>query len=195
MNDPLCHDLEWLPIPTKLPSYIPKFGGKSGEDQGDHVTTFHLWCLSNSLNDDYVHLILFQSTHMGVSTKWYIELSGGTYLNFNELVLVFLNLFQLPVRNDVGTNLLSIFFQDKDTHISGHIQEWNRRKWLIKATIPPKFLLEWFLKSLLSYISKDVSTYRVMTEEEAIFKAHQLDIIYAQFKMLYEIILDSPWSN
>jgi hypothetical protein len=52
MNDPMCHDLAWPPVPTKIPSDIPKFKGKSGEDPGDHVTTFHLWCSSNSLNDD-----------------------------------------------------------------------------------------------------------------------------------------------
>jgi hypothetical protein len=183
------------PIPTKLPSDIPKFEGKSGEDPGDHVTTFHLWCSSNSLNDDSVHLRLFQHTLMGVSTKWYIELPGGTYQTFNELVLVFLNHFQLSVRYDVDIEILSSFHQDKATHISDHIQEWHRRKRLIKAYIPPEFLLEWFLKSLLPYISKDVSTSGVTSEEEAIFKSQQLDLIYAQSGMLYEIIPDTPQSN
>jgi hypothetical protein len=55
--------------------------------------------------------------------------------------------------------------------------------------------LEWFLKSPLPYISKDVSTYRVTYEEEAIFKSQQLDLIYAQFGMLYEFIPDAPRSN
>jgi hypothetical protein len=66
---------------------------------------------------------------------------------------------------------------------------------LIKAYIPPEFLLEWFLKSLLPYISKDVSTSRVTSEEEAIFKSQQLDLIYAQSGMLYEILPDAPRSN
>jgi hypothetical protein len=52
MNDPVRHDPSWPPIPTKLPSDIPKFEGNTGEDPGDHMTTFHLWCSSNSLNDD-----------------------------------------------------------------------------------------------------------------------------------------------
>jgi hypothetical protein len=56
--------------------------------------------------------------------------------------------------------------------------------------------LEWFLKSLLPYISKDVSTFRVTYEEEGIFKSHEkLDLIYAQFGMLYKIITDTPRSN
>ena len=59
------------------------------------------------------------------------------------------------------SNLLLTFWQDKATHISNHIQEWRRRKRLIKSFIPPEFLLKWFLKSLLPYIAKDVSTSRV----------------------------------
>ena len=49
---------------------------------------------------------------------------------------------------------------------------------MIKANIPPEFLLEWFLKSLFSYISKDVSTSGVATEEEAILRDQQLNLIY-----------------
>jgi hypothetical protein len=97
MNDPVCHDLSWTPIPTKLPSDIPKFERKTGEDPGDHVTNFHLWCSVNSLNDDSIHLRLFQCTLMRVATKWYIELPGGTYKTFNQMVLVFLSYFQLSV--------------------------------------------------------------------------------------------------
>jgi hypothetical protein len=126
----------------------------------------------------------------GVAVKWYIELPGGTYINFNQMVLVFLNHFQLLVRYDVDIELLSAFHQDKATHISDHIQEWHRWKRLIKAYIPLEFLLEWFLKSLFPYISKDVSTSRVTSEEEAIFKSQQLDLIYSQSGMLYEIIPD-----
>jgi hypothetical protein len=66
---------------------------------------------------------------------------------------------------------------------------------LIKAYIPPEFLLEWFLKYLLPYISKDVSTSGVTSEEEAIFKAKKLDLIYAQSGMLYEILPNAPRSN
>jgi hypothetical protein len=39
------------------------------------------------------------------------------------------------------------------------------------AKAPPEFLLEWFLKSLLLVISKDVSTPGVFSKEEVIFKA------------------------
>ena len=103
-------------------------------------------------------MILFQHTLTGPAAKWYIELPRGTFTLFDDLAMTFLNHFQLPVRYDVGTELLSTFWQDKATHISDHIQEWCRRKRLIKAFIPPEFLLKWFLKSLLPYIAKDVST-------------------------------------
>jgi len=66
---------------------------------------------------------------------------------------------------------------------------------MIKASIPPEFLLEWFLKSLLPYISKDISTFGVTTEEEAIVKAQQLNLIYSQSGILYEIIPDAPRYN
>ena len=105
-------------------------------------------------------------------TKWYIEFPRGNYTSFNNLAMTFLNHFQLPVRYDAGTELLSTFRQEKSRHISNHIQEWCRRKRLIKAFIPLEFLLEWFLNSLLPYIAKDVSTSRVQNEEQAIFRAH-----------------------
>jgi hypothetical protein len=56
LNDPICHDPHWPPMPTKLPSDIPMFEAKTNEDTGDHVTTFHLWCSSNLLKDDFVQL-------------------------------------------------------------------------------------------------------------------------------------------
>ena len=40
----------------------------------------------------------------------------------------------------------------------------------------------------MPYISKDVSTSGVTNEEEAILKAQQLDLIYSQSGILYEII-------
>jgi hypothetical protein len=79
--------------------------------------------------------------------KWYIELPSGAYGTFSHLVMVFHNHFQLPIHYDAGLELLSTLRQDTTTHISDHIQEWRRRKRLIKTLIPPKFLLEWFLKS------------------------------------------------
>jgi hypothetical protein len=90
--------------------------------------------------------------------KWYIELPRGAYGNFSQLVMVFLNHFKLPIRYDVGLELLSTLRQYTTTHISDHIQEWRRRKRLIKTPIPPTFLLKWFLKSLHTPISKDVAT-------------------------------------
>jgi hypothetical protein len=101
----------------------------------------------------------------------------------------------LPVHYNAAIELLSPLRQVKATHISDHIQEWRRQKRLIKAYIPLELMLEWFLKSLFPYISKDVSTSGVTPEEEAIFKSQQLDLIYAQSGMLYKILRDAPRSN
>ena len=49
-NDPVAHDPPWPAVPSKIPSDIPKFKGKPGEDPSEHVTTFHLWFSSNSLH-------------------------------------------------------------------------------------------------------------------------------------------------
>ena len=116
MNDPVSYDPAWLAIPTKLPSNIPKFNGKLGEDPSEHVTTFHLWCSSNSLHDDSICLRLFQRTLTGPTTKWYIELPKRAFVLFDDLAMNFLNHFQLPVHYDIGTELLSTFRQDKATH-------------------------------------------------------------------------------
>jgi hypothetical protein len=74
LNDPILHSPHWPVIPAKLPSDIPKFDGKPGEDPNNHVMTFHLWCSSNSLMDDSIRLRLFQRTLTGSAAKWYIEL-------------------------------------------------------------------------------------------------------------------------
>ena len=145
MNDLVSHDLVWPTVPIKLPSDIPKFKGKAGEDPSQHLTTFNLWCSSNSLHDDSIYLRLFQRTLTGPATKWYMELPRGAFILLDDLAMTFLNQFQLLVCYDVGTKLLSTFQQDKTTHILDHIQEWRRWKQLIKDFIPPEFLLEWFL--------------------------------------------------
>lgn len=101
----------------------------------------------------------------------------------------------MPVRYDAETKLLANFQQDQATHISNHIQEWRKRKRLIKADIPQEFLLEWFLKSSQPYISKDVSLFGVFTEEKAIFRAQHLELIYSQFGVLQKILPDTPRSK
>jgi hypothetical protein len=93
--------------------------------------------------------------------------------------MAFLNHFQLPVRYDASIELLSNFEQTSADHISDHIQEWRRRKSLIKVPVPPTLLLEWFLKSLVPQLSKDVATSGVFSEEEAIMRAQQFELIYS----------------
>ena len=157
INDLIRHSPIWPPIPTRLPSDITKFEGKANEDPNTHVMTFHLWCSSNSLMDDNVHLRLFQRTLMGAAAKWYIELPSASFADFGTLANAFLHHFQLPIRYDFRTELLTSFQQGDSTHISDHIHEWCLRRREIKVDIPDTFLLDWFMKSLHPQICKDVT--------------------------------------
>jgi len=177
---------------TKFPSYIPNFEGKDNKDLGDHVTTFHLYYSSTYLRDDSIQLCLFQLTLIGTAVKWYNKLDHSRYSTFGKLEMVFLNHFQLVMRYDAATKLLTKFETTTDDHISDHIREWRHRKCLIKVLVPPTFLLEWFLKSLVPQLSKDVAMSGVFLEEEAIMRAQQLELIYSQYSFIYEVLLDAP---
>jgi hypothetical protein len=96
------------------------------------------------------------------------------------------------MRYDAGTEFLANFEQTKVDHISDHIREWRCWKNLIKVSVPPTFLLEWFLKSLFPQLSKDVTTSGVFSEEDAIMRAQQLELIYSQSGLLYEILPNAP---
>jgi hypothetical protein len=192
LNDPIRHSPQWPAIPAKLPSDIPKFDGKAGEDPNNHVMTFHLWCSSNSLMDDSIRLRLFQRTLTGSAAKWYIELPRGFFSDFNTLAMAFLTHYQLPIRYDTGTEILTSFKQNKATHISDHIHEWRRRRRLIKLELPDQLLAEWFTKSFVNDIGRDIAMGGVVTEEQAISRAQYLDLVYSQTGTLYDLLPDLP---
>jgi hypothetical protein len=54
--------------------------------------------------------------------------------------------------------------------------------------------MEWFLKSLVPCISKDITNFGVLLEKEAIMRVQQLELIYSQYGMLYEILSNAPQS-
>jgi hypothetical protein len=195
LNDPIRHSPQWPAIPAKLPSDIPKFDGKAGDDPNNHVMTFHLWCSSNSLMDDSIRLRLFQRTLTGAAAKWYIELPRGFFSDFNTLAMAFLTHYQLPIRYDTGTEILTSFKQDFGTHISDHIHEWRRRRRLIKLELPDQLLAEWFTKSFVNKIAKDIAMGGVVTEEQAISRAQYLDLVYSQTSTLYDLLPDLPSSG
>jgi hypothetical protein len=192
LNDLIRHSPQWPAIPAKLPSDIPKFDGKPGEDPNNHVMTFHLWCSSNSLMDDSIRLRLFQRTLTGSAVKWYIELPRGFFTDFNTLAMAFLTHYQLPIRYEMGTKILSSFKQTKATHISDHIHEWRWRRRLIKLELPDQLLAEWFTKSFMNDIARDIAMGGVVTEEQAISRAQYLDLVYSQMGTLYDLLPDAP---
>lgn len=63
---------------------------------------------------------------------------------------------------------------------------------MIRAEIPDHLLADWFVKSLLPSIAKDVALSGVVTEEQVLLKAQQLDLVYFQSIMLYEILPNAP---
>ena len=93
INNPIHHDPSWSVILVKLPSDIPKFDGKPGEDPKNHVMTYHLWCSSISLMDSSIRLILFHRTLTRISSKWYIELPQHSFWDFNTIGMSFLTHF------------------------------------------------------------------------------------------------------
>jgi hypothetical protein len=116
-NDPILHDPTWPAMPTKLPSDIPKFEGKAGDDPANHVMTFHLWCSSNNIMDDSIRLRLFQCTLTGPSTKWYVDEKSGSHVTFESLAKAFLTFFQLPISMTMVSNY-SLSLNKPQPHIS-----------------------------------------------------------------------------
>jgi len=192
MNDPIWHHPAWPLVPIKIPTDIPKFDGKTGEDPANHITTYHLWCVSNWFLDDSIKLWLFPRTLTGNVTKWFIKLPFASFFDFQSLVIAFLTHFQLPIRYEMGTELLTSLRKNTATHISDRIHEWRRCRRLVKAPIPDALLEDWFTKSLLPKISCDVAMSGAVTEEDVIRRAQHLDLIYSQSGTLYDIIPNAP---
>jgi hypothetical protein len=71
--------------------------------------------------------------------------------------------YHLPIRYDTRIEILTSFKQTEGTHISNHIHEWRRRRHLIKLELPDQLLAEWFTKSFVNEIGKDISMGGVVT--------------------------------
>jgi hypothetical protein len=127
--------------------------------------------------------------------KWYIELPRASFHDFNSLSMSFLTHFQLPIHYETGTELLTSLCQTNSMHISDHIHEWRRRRRMIKVIIPDILLAEWFTKSLLPPIARDVAMGGAVTEEETIARAQYLDLVYSQSGTLYDFLPNAARAN
>jgi len=78
-----------------------------GDDPSSQITTYHFWCVSNSVLDDSIKLCLFPRTLTGNVAKWFIELPTSSFHDFGSLAMAFLTHFQLPIRYETGTDLLA----------------------------------------------------------------------------------------
>jgi hypothetical protein len=106
--------------------------------------------------------------------------------------MAFLTHYQLSIHYDTGTEILNSFKQTKGTHISDHIHEWRRRRHLIKLELPDQLLAEWFTKSFVNEIGKDIAMGGVVTEEQAISHAQYLDLVYSQTGTIYDFLPELP---
>ena len=129
--------------------------------------------------DESVRLWLFQQTLTNTAAKWYIELPQHSFVYFGSLETVFLMHFQLPIRYETCTKILTSLWQNTSTHIFDHIHEWRRWRRLIKAPIPDQLLADWFTKSLFPPIAQDVAMGGAVTKEKAISRAQYLDLVYS----------------
>ena len=57
--------------------------------------------------DESIHFKLFQRNLTGTAAKWYIELPQHSFVDFSSLAVVFLTHFELPIRYEMGTYLLT----------------------------------------------------------------------------------------
>ena len=107
MNDPIRHHPAWPLVSVKIPTDILKLNRKIGEDPANHITTYHLWCISNSFLDDSIKLQIFPRMLTSNATKWFIKLPSTAFFNFQSLAIAFLTHFQLPIWYETGTELLT----------------------------------------------------------------------------------------
>jgi hypothetical protein len=66
---------------------------------------------------------------------------------------------------------------------------------MIKAVILDILLVEWFTKSLLPPIARDVTMGGAVTEEQAITRARYLDLVYSQSGTLYDFLPNVSRAN
>jgi hypothetical protein len=104
----------------------------------------------------------------------------------------FLTHYQLAIYYETRIEILSSFKQSTATHISDRIHEWRHGRRLIKLDLPNHLLAEWFTKSFVNQISRDIAMGGVVIEEQAISRAQYLDLVYSQTGTLYVLLPDAP---
>jgi len=106
--------------------------------------------------------------------------------------MAFFTHFQLSIQYETGTHLLTSLKKYTVTHISNHIHGWKRRRRLIEFETVDELLTQWFKKSFVSKISKDITMGGCVIEEQAMARAQYLDLVYSKSGTLYEVLPDAP---
>lgn len=121
--------------------------------------------------DDSIRLRLFPHTLTRNVAKWYFELPSALANTFGALQMEFLKKFQITIHYETRMELLTTLRQDTSTHIFDHIHEWRCRWRIVKAPISGYLLADWFCKSLLPQISKDIALAGTIIEDQSILHA------------------------
>lgn len=93
VNNPIPHHFAWPPVPFNIPTNIPKFNGNTRENPANHITTYHLWCVSNSFFDDLIKLLLFPRTLTGNTVKWFIDIPSTLFFDLDTLNMIHLGIW------------------------------------------------------------------------------------------------------
>ena len=62
----------------------------------------------------------------------------------------------------------------------------------MKLKHPDQLLVEWFTKSFVNDIDRDIAMGGFVKEEQAISRAQYLDLVYSQTDTLYHLLPDAP---
>lgn len=92
-----------------------------------------MWCSSNTITEDSIHLRLFQCMLTRAAAKWYVDQLRETHSTLATLATTFISYFQLPLCYDTCTKRLTYFRQTFSTHLSDHVQEWHIKRSIYRA--------------------------------------------------------------
>uniref|UniRef100_UPI00301BD807 hypothetical protein n=1 Tax=Staphylococcus aureus TaxID=1280 RepID=UPI00301BD807 len=92
--------------PNENPLPISMFDEKLEENLTTHITTYHMWHVSNSMLDNNIQLRIFPCTLTHAALNWFIELPTTSYHIFNALAMAILTNFQFPTQYKTITELM-----------------------------------------------------------------------------------------
>jgi len=85
-----------------------------------------------------------------MAAKWYVDQTHVFHSTFVTLANDFISYFQLPLRYDMGNELLTSFRQYFATRISNHVQECCKRSICKTPEFEYHVYMHWFFRTLFA---------------------------------------------